>query len=92
MTDLTLTSLPSQTYEIFTPAIQFSTVDFVQTPDCEYTLTYWVQVKDIDTDTYAPLPDFIVEMFWLGFDVYTDDEANLGNYQISIIGNVPSDY
>lgn len=59
VTDLELTPLPVQDYEIFTPAIQFSTVDFKQTPDCGYDLEYAIQVKDVDAGTYTPLPLFV---------------------------------
>ena len=40
VTDLAQTPVPNQVYDLYTPAIQFSTVDFVQTPSCEYTLEY----------------------------------------------------
>lgn len=40
VTDLDLTPVPKQVYDVYTPAIQFSTLDFVQTPDCGYDLDY----------------------------------------------------
>jgi len=38
--DLEQTLVDPQSYDVYTPAIQFATVDFVQTPSCEYDLEY----------------------------------------------------
>ena len=46
----------------------------------------------METQTYTPLPDFISVLDFFSFDVYTEDKANLGIYQISIKGNVPNTF
>lgn len=90
VTDLDQTPLPIQKYDIYTPAIQFSTVDFVQTPDCGYLLEYEIRIKDVLTGTYTPVPAFISQPGFLSFDVFTDVPTDIGVYQISIIARVPA--
>jgi len=74
---------------VYTPAIQFNTIDFVQTPDCGYTLDYTIQIKDTNSNTYTPLPDWLTIVGFLSFDAFTNDPTNVGLYELSIIGSVP---
>ena len=64
----------------------------MQQPDCGYTLEYVIEVKDTILNTYSPLPSFIQYDGSLGFDVFSKDETIQGDYQISIIGKVPTQY
>jgi len=86
------TSLAPQEYDVYTPAIQFSTVDFTQTPACGYTLEYEYMLKDEETGEYIPLPDWIQVVGHLSFDVFTDNPENLGKYKIAVVGKVPAAY
>lgn len=81
--------VPTQNYDLYTPAIQFSTLDFIQVPDCGYTLLYDVQIKDTLTNTYSPLPAWILNPTDLSWEVFTDDPNNTGIYQISVIASTP---
>ena len=59
VTALTTTSVTAQYYNVYTPQIQFSHTDFVQTPDCLYTLVYTYEIEDLATGTVTPLPSFV---------------------------------
>jgi len=92
VTDLQPTPVTRQTYDVYTPAIQFSTVDFVQTPLCGYDLEYEYRIKNIEKGTYTPLPSWLKQVSHLSFDVFTMDPTSLGKYYISVIGKVPAMY
>ena len=62
------------------------------TPLCGYDLDYLIQIKDLNTGTYAPLPSFLLNLADLDFSVQTDDPSNVGEYNISIKGSVPTLY
>ena len=49
-------------------------------------------MKDLESGTYSPLPDFISIIGYLSFDVFTNDVNNRGIYQVSIQGSVPDAY
>ena len=63
---------------MFTPAIQFSTVKFKQTPPCGYTLEYENKLYDAENDLYVDLPAWITETGHLAFEIYTANEDDLG--------------
>ena len=77
---------------MYTPAHTFAASYFTMTPLCGYTLEYQIQIKDLATGTYTPLPAWLSNTGNLDFSVYTDDPANVGDYSISIIGSVPGMY
>lgn len=83
--------MPEQLYDVYTPAINFTATDFVQIPDCGYSLNYTTQIKKHD-DSYMPLPSWLTVTGFLSFGVFTNDPTTLGIYQLSIIGSVPSNY
>ena len=89
VTEMIPNPVPTQNYDLYTPAIQFSTLDFIQVPDCGYTLLYDVQIKDTLTNTYSPLPAWILNPTDLSWEVFTDDPNNTGIYQISVIASTP---
>lgn len=61
------------------------------TPDCGYTLEYQIQLKDLITGVYSPLPAaFLTNTNDLDFSVFTFDPTVIGNYYISIIATVPA--
>ena len=62
------------------------------TPLCGYDLEYRIQIKDLNTGVYTPLPNWLLNLADLDFTVQTDDPSNVGEYLISIIGSVPTIY
>ena len=62
------------------------------TPLCGYTLDYRIQIKDLDTGVYTPLPSWLANVANLDFSVYSDDPSTVAVYHISIIGSVPSPF
>lgn len=80
---LTPTSIDSEYYDVYTPSISFSHIDFVQTPDCLYTLTYTYEILDAGTGTLSALPAFITESDKT-LTVETDDPSDVANYQIQV--------
>ena len=62
------------------------------TPLCDYDLDYLIQIKDLTTGVYTPLPSWISNVVDLDFSVQTDDPSNVGEYHISILGSVPTLY
>jgi len=64
-------------------------MDFVQSPDCGYTLDYTIKIKNTIDNTYTPLPNWLEIVGFLSFSVFTSDSKALGLYNISIIGSVP---
>ena len=44
VTSVTMTTVTDKYYDIYTPAINFSFTEFVQSPACAYTLdyTFWI--------------------------------------------------
>jgi len=75
-----LQSLPLEIYDVYTPAINFNTVDFVQTPDCGYTLNYVIKIKQKLDNSYTPLPSWLTVTGFLSFQVFTNDPTTLGLY------------
>ena len=81
-----------QLYIVYTSAKLFSADFFTLTPLCGYNLDYQIQIKDLNTGTYTPLPSFLLNPADFNFSVQTDDPSNVGEYHISIIGSVPTLY
>ena len=81
-----------QIYIVYTQAKQFSADFFTLTPLCGYDLDYLIQIKDLNTGLYSPLPNWLLNLADLDFSVQTDDPSNVGEYHISIIGSVPTIY
>ena len=81
-----------QTYIVYTPSIAFGADFFTLTPLCGYTLDYLIQVKDVATGQYSPLPSWLSNVSDLDFSVQTDDPSNVSTYNISIIGSVPLNF
>jgi hypothetical protein len=78
---------------LFTDALEFSATDFIQTPDCGYTLEYQVRRYDPITITYTSLPPMIsYGQVPAGFDfsVYSTNAAQADSYVISVLATVPS--
>ena len=90
VTSLARASVADQAYNIYTPSIQFSFTEFVQTPDCQYALDYTFQIKD-SSGTYTTLPGFITESSKT-FTVMSNDPADAGDYQVAVIAAVPTGY
>jgi hypothetical protein len=76
---------------VYTPPINFTAIDFVQTPDCGYNLTYTIQIKE-GNNSYTPLPSWLTVKDFLSFSVFSNDTTILGMYHLSIIGSVPQTY
>ena len=78
---LTPTTIASQYYDVYTPLIQFSHIDFVQSPDCLYTLSYTYELLDTGTGSLTALPSFITESSKV-ITVVTNDPNDVDSYKI----------
>ena len=74
-----MTAVSAQYYDIYTPQIQFSFSEFVQTPACAYSLVYTFWVFDSGTGNYSSLPSFISESAKT-FTVVSTNPANVALY------------
>ena len=91
VTALSMTAVTAQSYNVYTPSITFSHVDFIQTPACGYTLDYTYQIKAAGP-TYSALPAGLITESSKTFTVSSTDPTDVGSYDISVIGAVPSGY
>ena len=91
VTGLSTTAVASQSYNIYTPQIQFTFVEFVQTPACAYTLDYTFWVYDSLTGTYSALPSFITQSAKI-FTVVSTSTTDVATYQVIARGSVPTGY
>ena len=83
--------MSAQSYNIYTPQIQFSFAEFVQTPACGYTLDYTFWIKDSSTGVYSALPSFISHSDKT-FTVASTSPSDVTNYQVVVRGSAPSGY
>ena len=92
VTDMDEVPVADQLYIVYNSAKLFSADFFTLTPTCGYDLDYLIQIKDLTTGVYTPLPSWISNVADLDFSVQTDDPSNVGEYHISILGSVPTLY
>ena len=81
------TPVEGQSYNVYTPQIQFSFEDFVQTPACDYTLDYTFWVKN--GAVYTALPSFIAAETKT-FTVVSKNPKDVANYQLVVRGSAPT--
>ena len=91
VTSLMKTAVIAQYYNIYTPPIQFSFEEFVQTPACSYSLVYTFWVKNSSTGVYSILPSFISQSAKT-FSVVSTSPSSVAYYQVVVRGSVPSGY
>ena len=93
VTDMTSTPVFKQFYGVHAPELSFSADFFTMTPSaCGYTLDYEIRLYDQATNSYLPMPTWLTNTGDLDFSVQSFDPTIVGDYQISIIGSVPTDF
>ena len=90
MTSLAKTAVSDQYYNIYTPQIQFTFAEFLQTPACAYSLVYTYWVKD-SNGAYSALPSFISQS-GKTFTVVSTDPNVVAVYQVVVRGSVPGGF
>ena len=80
-----------QVYILYTALITFSWQDFVQVPNCGYTLTYAYYLEDKSDGSRTALPVDVVQS-GNDFNVYSTDPSFEGNYYVVVEATTPASY